>query len=1136
MINNPIRATGGATEKSPNVTTMLLIGMVVLAFFGLAEAQQEGIYANRITQSGVVVESVKKDSQADKAGLRPGDILLSSTFGGVEKTRSIQSPFDLFQSEIDLPAWGNLIIEGTRGAQRSSWTLRASPFGLTTRPMLSSDLLDLYDQSRLLADQGKSAEAAAHWRSLASVRTSPPYEWLNAWLLVRAAESFSASHRWEEADAFYQDAVREAKAGNPVILSLILQMWGVTFLERSNWARAEQCYQESIAASEKVNDETMVIARGIQALGIIARNRGDLVKAEEHARKSLTMKERIAPGSLTVASSFLDLGTIHWLQGDLTAAEDFYRRSLDINQRLSPGSLYLANNLANLGLVSWRRGKADEAEQYFLEATRIRQSLEPESPALAAYFINLAAVVRSRGELERAEDYYHRALAIQEKIHPDDLDVALSLNGLGIVAASQGKLANADEYCLRALSIQQKLAPGSLDVALSLSNLGDIARFGGKLAKADEYYQRALQIQQAIAPDSPDYSNTLHNLAELAYKRADLNKAAEYYEMALAIRRKLSPEGIDFAESLSGLASVYQRKGQLEVAASFFEQALTALEKQTAHLGGPVDAQSWFRARHSHYYLNYIDLLMAQKQPEKAFQVLERWHARSLVELLIEAHVDIRNGVAPELLKQARTLEETLAAKSNLRLQLLNKKRAEEAETVQKETDEVLNQLQQVEGQMRASSSAYAALSRPPSITVNEAQEELLDNDTLLLEYALGEEHSYVWVLQHTSMTTYQLPKRSEIERAARRWYNLLTVRNHVVKSEAGIQRHARLMRMAREQRRAAVLLSQMILGPMGPELGRKRLLVVSDGALQYIPFCALPDPGVSSNFKAGLPLIAGHEVVNLPSASVLSVLRREATGRKRLPHAVAVLADPVFDEKDARVTGAPVSARRPPESKLERASASFPLRRSASDVGFLQFGRLPFSRKEAKAILSVAPDGEVMEALDFEASRRIATSTELKQYRIVHFATHGLLDSKHPELSGLVLSLVNQQGKPENGFLGLQDIYNLKLPAELIVLSACDTGLGKEVRGEGLVGLTRGFMHGGATRIVASLWSIDDAATSELMGRFYKAMFRKGLSPASALRSAQIQMWKQNRFSDPYYWAAFTIQGEWKGSMTGRE
>src|SRR6185369_9451731 len=232
-------------------------------------------------------------------------------------------------------------------------------------------------------------------------------------------------------------------------------------------------------------------------------------------------------------------------------------------------------------------------------------------------------------------------------------------------------------------------------------------------------------------------------------------------------------------------------------------------------------------------------------------------------------------------------------------------------------------------------------------------------------------------------------------------------------------------------------------------------------------------------------------------------------------------LADPVFSKDDPRVA---VSGKRR-ATTVEDTSLMANTKRSATESGLADLVRLRFSRLEANEITRLAADKMKLEALDFAASRALAASAEVGQYRIVHFATHGLINNEHPELSGVVLSLVDEQGHPQNGFLRLYDIYNLKLSADLVVLSACQTALGKEIRGEGIVGLTRGFMYAGAPRVVASLWRIDDRATAELMKRFYGAMFGDGLTPAQALRAAQISMWKDKRWQSPYYWAAFTLQ-----------
>src|SRR5262249_54751991 len=354
---------------------------------------------------------------------------------------------------------------------------------------------------------------------------------------------------------------------------------------------------------------------------------------------------------------------------------------------------------------------------------------------------------------------------------------------------------------------------------------------------------------------------------------------------------------------------------------------------------------------------------------------------------------------------------------------------------------------------------------------IKEIQQLVLDNDTLLLEFSLGEDHSYLWAVTKTSITGYELPKRAEIEAAALHVYRIFGANDFIV---------------GRTVAEASAALSQMLLGPVAEQLGAKRLLIVADGALQYLPFGALPAPTAGSNDQRSqipnnlIPLIVQHEVVSLPSASTLAVLRREVSERKPAAKLVAVLADPVFDKNDPRVisrigrmtTGArnqgnksrALGAQRRPLTALN-------LERSARESGVVRFDRLGFSRREAEAIATLTHEGERLKALDFKASRAMALSDELGQYRIVHFATHGLLNSQHPELSGLVFSLVDERGQPQDGFLPAHEVYNLKLNADLVVLSGCQTALGKDVKGEGLVGLTRGFMYAGAPRVVASLW-----------------------------------------------------------------
>jgi CHAT domain-containing protein len=396
----------------------------------------------------------------------------------------------------------------------------------------------------------------------------------------------------------------------------------------------------------------------------------------------------------------------------------------------------------------------------------------------------------------------------------------------------------------------------------------------------------------------------------------------------------------------------------------------------------------------------------------------------------------------------------------------------------------------------------------------------------LLLEYVLGDEVSFLFAVTRTSLRAFELAPRAEIEQAARRMIGLVMARQPVP-GETLRERRIRIEKADVEYPAAAAALSRMVLGPVAGDLSDQSLLIVSDGALQYVPFGALiAEPEGKSG---GQPLIVNHEIVSLPSASVLGVLRRELSTRRPAARAVIVLADPVFDAADPRLK---LGSHSPPQRP---AVASLPdeMVRAVRSAGLVDergaLSRLPFTRQEADAILAAAPPELSVRILDFNASRETAMSADLSRYRIVHLATHGVLNTEQPELSGLVLSLVDEQGRPQDGFLGLHEVYDLNLPAELVVLSACQTGLGKEIRGEGLVGLTRGFMYAGAERVLASLWNVNDSATARLMKLFYEGIFSKGLSPAAALRAAQLELSKRPQLRSPYYWAPFVLQGEWQ-------
>jgi CHAT domain-containing protein/Tfp pilus assembly protein PilF len=970
-------------------------------------------------------------------------------------------------------------------------------------------------------------------------------------VLARALDGIGYSACWTDQSAKCEESysraldIQERLAPNSLDSGASLDGLGILAWRRGELDKADEYFLRASVIGERLGGGGLLAASALSSRGGVSRDQGDLVKAEESYRRALAFAERDDPGGYLAGRALTGLGLVAEDAGDLAKAQAYFQQALDLTEKRAPDSLGVAALLNNMGQVATTRGDLRAAERHYRGALAIRNREAPGGLSVEAVLTNLGRLSQSRGDLAKAENYYQQALSIDEKLAPGSMLVALALDNLGDAAQERGDLAKAEEYLIRALAIEEKLTPGGTWEALTLNLLGRLAHSRGNFSKAEEYYRRAFTTLQKIAPGSQYAAESLTGLAKVAESLGDLVTAEENFRKALAIWEKVAPDAEVHAQALASLASCLLRRQQLEPAAALFEKAMGVLDSQMAQLGGGEETRSAFRAQHTSYYRDYVDLLMRQKQPERAIEIVERSRARTMLETLRAAHADVRRGVDADLLERQRSLQADINAKLDRRIRLQSGRHTEQQlADLKREMDVLLAQYKDGQEQIRSGSPGYSALTQPQPLSARQIQ-ELLDDETVLLEYSLGEERSYVWAVTRSSLVAHELPKRAEIESTARRVYSLLEARNNRL-NETGSQRQARVARAQASYPVQSWALSRMVLDPIAYQIAGKRLVIVADGALQYVPFGALPEPGApASDSRAPEPLIVHHEIVNLPSTSVLAELRKEIDGRKKAAKAVAVLADPVFSRDDVRVS-AVATAQRPSGSAVrgkdggdnqqdgdQETAPNDQLTRSVSDVGLRstagQLPRLRFTRQEARAIMAVTPRASSLIALDFHASREMATSPEVAKYRIVHFATHGLLDNEHPELSGLVLSLVDEHGRRKNGFLDLEAIYNLNLPAELVVLSACETGLGKDIRGEGLIGLTRGFMFAGASRVVASLWNVDDVGTAELMGRFYKGMEKDGLRAAAALRQAQIEMWKQKDWSAPYYWAAFQMQGEWK-------
>jgi CHAT domain-containing protein/Tfp pilus assembly protein PilF len=1030
-------------------------------------------------------------------------------------------------------------------------------------------------------DGKKIGEVNSEQTTMGAETTSAIAEAAGAYRIeVHSAKNTAKAGRYEIKVEELREAIAEDKYR--IAAELVYQQaWQLDGGTREDKRKSIEKYQEALDLFRRASDRRLE-AKSLNKIGEVYWLLGETQKALEKFNETLPIRQAVGDRH-GEAETLNNIGVVYWSMGDTQKALEKYNEALPI--RKAVGDRHgEAETLNNIGIVYWSMGDTQKALEKYNEALPIKREIgDRDGEAITLSTMGLG--YWSLGDMQKALEHFSKSLPIRREVG-DRGGEAITLNNIGLVYWSLGDMQKALEKYNEALPISRAVGNRSGEV-VTLANIGMIYRSLGEMRKALDNFNEALLISRAIKNRDTE-AGTLNQIGLVYWSLGDMQKALEKYDEALPISQAIGNRRLEagllvhigearnslgemqkalekFNDALliigavgdrSGevaalldIARVEQKRGNLTQARQTIEQAISIVESVRAKVD-TQELRASYLATRQEYYQSYIDILMEQHRQNQsagfdaqAFTVSERARARSLLELLTESRADIRQGVDISLLERERSLQRLLNAKAAAQFALLSRKHSPaQAEAVAKEIGSITTEYEELRAQIRARSPRYAALTQPQPLSLAEIQQQVLDPDTLLLEYSLGEDSSYLFVVSQTSITWRQLPKRAEIEEATRRLRGLLTApQPQPGDTEAKYQ--ARVKEAREGYWTQAAELSRMLLGPVASQLGRKRLAIVADGALQYIPFAALPAPssGNDGDRNPGgepQPLFVEHEIVSLPSASTLATLRREIAGRKPAEKSLAVLADPVFTDDDARVRRD--AAKAGAKDKIRSANSD------ETDIGFLQmtrsgretgvvgaeagFGRLISTRHEATAISALVPERDRMRALDFEASRTTALRPELGEYRIVHFATHGLLNNIHPELSGIVLSLVDKEGRPQDGFLRLQDIYNLKLSAELIVLSACQTGLGKEIKGEGLVGLTRGFMYAGAPRIVASLWKVDDRATSELMKRFYQGMLGpEALRPAGALRQAQLSIWKQKQWREPYYWAAFVLQGEWK-------
>ncbi|HEX4959634.1 MAG TPA: CHAT domain-containing protein [Thermoanaerobaculia bacterium] len=800
-----------------------------------------------------------------------------------------------------------------------------------------------------------------------------------------------------------------------------------------------------------------------RAAAAIAYSQGKDLKSKDARKAESRFQEaaRLAgevKDSLREADAWNQLGDLqcredHWAEGGGS-----YTRALRIYDSLGqrvqlPGMLTkMAPALHNAGDSKAAIAAYERCIGFLHDLGRLKDEAHARR-GLGGVQLDTGKIDQAVTNLQEAARLYH-----QQGDTPDEAQTLLSCG------RAYSKMGELDQALIAQNQALEEFSKGKdlFWAAMALSYLGDTFREAGFYDQAVPYYRRALSIFRCLGFGGNE-AGTFNQLG-LAYQQLKKFKdAKDAFQSALKIfqhQHMASQEAnswinlgsVDIAlgsipqaiESIQRALDINRQQKRLDTEASAYFQLAWAERRRNSPAAARANAARAIKALES--------LRSANQEPVVRAQLLIPWQwlYELQVELLMDQH---------RLKRTAGHDIEAFDASEHARARMLLESLGE--------------------------------LSAPQPLSLREIQRQVVDQDTVLLEYFLGKERSYLWVVTPQEYSSFELPGRDQIEPLARKVYELLTHSHHR-------QDQPEAVRQARA-------LSQMLLGPVALRLGNKRLLIVVPPELQYVPFAALPDLVAAKTEEPDggrwpRPLIVSHEIVSAPSASVIAVLRDQRdqrAGRPEPPNLLALVADPIYELKGNK----PLADR---------------------------FPSLPSSRKEADAIARLAGAEGVLKLYGFDANRD-RVMDQLGTYRILHFSVHGEPSRTHPDQSSLVLSAFEPGGKRRDPFLRAGDIQELDLPADLAVLSACGTGLGKEIRGEGLVGLTQAFFTAGTSSVVVSLWNVDNTATTKLMPLFYFSLLKSGMHSAAALRQAQIRMWRHRQWNAPYYWAGFIEQGEWR-------
>jgi CHAT domain-containing protein/Tfp pilus assembly protein PilF len=1049
----------------------------------------------RDTPDGVVVEEALPSGAAQRAGITAGDVLQRwevTTAAGARRHGTLGDPLVLADIEVEEAPRGTLVLAGRRGGERRSWTMPSGEWRLLVAPRLGADA-ERHRYERMRRAVATGGDIAAEATTLAGEIQRTGRDRQACALLLHVGDLCLQAKRWAEAKTAFENA--RALAADDHALAARAWEGAAAVAQKSNdLPRAEAGYREAVRACERVPDSAARLACALLRVRVayVAYQRGDLEASEEQWRRSLEIRERIVPQSLATANSWNGLGMVAAVRGRLDEADAYYGKALAVGESVDPGSAIVARALANRGSITRQRGDLATAEHYYRRSLTVFETVDPEGPELAYALQALGVLARRRGDFDAAETYLRRTLGILEAQSPDSPAVASCLINLGGLHEDREERDRAESYYRRALAINERVAPEGTEMAITLANLASVTAVAGDTAGAVKLHERALAIRRRRAPGSLDVAKTLSALGRLALASGDPARATRLHKEALAFRRRLAPGSAVEAESLHDLGTVLRGQGRKREALARWTEALSVLDTQRGRFSDSAQTRGTLGVRHSGFFADLVELATEVGEHERAFHIVERWRARGFLAMLAERELTFATADAPrELLQEQRDSDIAYDA-AQARLARLQPGRDDAAiDKALAEIEELRQQRARTSSAIRQASPRLGSLQEPQPLDLAGAR-RALDPGTRLLVYAVGTDRTLLFVAPDAAetkvppLTVAILPVgRKALEQ------RIATFRGLIARGRESAALEPALITQARR------LFDDLVAPARTALAGARRLLIVPDGALHALPFTALVIADGPRYLAEEWPL---HVAA---SATVYAELKKQSPPAPR-SGGLTLLAfgDPGYGEAPASPAAEP-----------------WMLARARGLVS------LPATRREVESIAALYP-GASRTYLGADATETRAKA-EMAHARLLHFACHGLLDARFPLDSALALSRGEEAG--DNGLLQAWEVIErVRLDADLVTLSACETGLGRDIGGEGLIGLARAFQYAGARSVLASLWEVSDRSTALLMERFYGGL-KRGLAKDEALRAAQAAVRGQAEYAHPYHWAAFQLSGSWK-------